>query len=340
MSAWAKQGGGGGEQRGPGILNMVPGYSGYRAKEARRDEDKRVRLELARQYGQIAQRLADVQGELVSAQRFAEIGNVERLEKSLRLFTDRLSTATYGYGGLFSDRSIDERALDQIGAFDRALGDGIGELKGGVEKLSSAILGGGEVGKELRATQELIDRLNRRFELRGQAIESGRPVGDTSVGDLLAGVGSGDQPHVADDLHFGDAVSISGTDYLVRGRMEFHDGPAAWRQYLLRDGNEERWLHVPPSNAEPMALLTPTGEVAGAGELATVGGVAYSQNAAGTASAEVIGESGKATGRQVQYRRYFAPDGGLLFAYDWGGEKQTFVGRTLDPLEVQVFAQA
>lgn len=339
MSAWAKQGGGSSEKHGPGILNMIPGYSGYRAKEARRDEDKRVRLELARQYGQIAQRMTDVQGELVRAQRFAEIGNVEQLEKSLRLFTDRLSTATYGYGGLFSDRSIDEKALDQISAFDRALGDGIDELKQGVESLSSAILGGGDVGKEIRNVRTQIDNLNRRFELRGQAIESGQPVGDTAVGDLLAGVGAGEQAHVASDIHFGDAVSISGTDYIVRGRMEFHDGPLAWRQYLLRDGNTDRWLHVPPSTAQPMALLAPTTEVPGDGAVATIGGVGYSQDAAGTASAEVIGESGKATGRQAQYRRYFANDGGLLFAYDWGGEKQTFAGRTLDPLEIQVYSQ-
>lgn len=339
MSAWARQGGGSGEKRGPGILNKIPGYSGYRAKEGRRDEDKRVRLELARQYGQIAQRLSDVQGELVRAQRFAEIGNVERLEKSLRLFTDRLSTATYGYGGLFSDRSIDEKALDQIAAFDRALGDGLDELKAGVESLSSAILGGGDVGKEVRATQTLIDNLNRRFELRGQAIESGQPVGDTSVGDLLAGVGEGEQAHVASDLHFGDAVSISGTDYLVRGRMEFHDGPLAWRQYLLKDGNTDRWLHVPPSTAEPMALLAPFTETPGESAMATIGGVAYSQQGAGTANAEVIGESGQAAGRQAQYRRYFAVDGGLMYAYDWGGEKQTLAGRTIDPLEIQVYSR-
>lgn len=338
MSAWAKQGGASDEKRGPGILNMIPGYSGYRAKESRRDEDKRVRLELARLYGQIAQRLADVQGELVQAQRFAEIGSVERLEKSLRLFTDRLSTATYGYGGLFSDRSIDEKALDQIGAFDRALGDGIDELKAAVEALSSAILGG-DIGKEIRNTQTQIDNLNRRFELRGQAIESGQPVGDTSVGDLLAGVGAGEQAHVASELHFGDAVAISGTDYLVRGRMEFHDGPLAWRQYLLQDGNNNRWLHVPPSETTPMALLAPVTEVPGASAMATIGGVSYSQDGAGTADAEVIGESGKATGRQVKYRRYFANDGGVLYAYDWGGETQTFAGRTIDPLEIQVFSR-
>src|SRR5215212_5078911 len=108
MSSWARQGGTGGQggqTRVASLLNKIPGYSGYRNKESRRDEDRRLREELAREYGQIAQRLA-------------EIGNVERVERALRRFTDRLRTATYGYGGLFSDRSIDERALDQLQAFD------------------------------------------------------------------------------------------------------------------------------------------------------------------------------------------------------------------------------
>ena len=186
MSGWAKEAPKVGGGRGPGILEKIPGYSGYRAKESRRDEDKQVRLELARGYDQIAQRLADLQGELVRASRFAEIGNVERIEKSLRLFTDRLRTATYGYGGLFSQRSIDERALDQIAAFDRALGDGTEELRATVEALSGAIGNGDDLPGKIRATQGLIDGLNRRFELRGQAVESGEALPQSAVGDLFA----------------------------------------------------------------------------------------------------------------------------------------------------------
>src|SRR5205807_2129346 len=78
-----------------------------------------------------AQRLTDLQGELVRSHRLTDIGTIERLERSLRLFADRVRVATYGYGGLFSDRSIDERALDQLQAFDRALGDGLDEVRSG-----------------------------------------------------------------------------------------------------------------------------------------------------------------------------------------------------------------
>ena len=338
MSGWAKNAPSAGCGRGPGILEKIPGYSGYRAKEGRRDEDKQVRLELARGYDQIAQRLADLQGELVRASRFAEIGNVERVEKALRLFTDRLRTATYGYGGLFSARSIDERALDQIAAFDRALGDGTDELRASVEALAGAIGSGDDLPGKIRATQGQIDTLNRRFELRGQAVESGEALPQSAVGDLFTGSQS-EEAHVADDLHFGDAVTISGTDYLVQGRMEFHGAGTAWRQYLLRDNAAESWLHVPPTTAEPMALLHVAGEVATTGDIVTLDGVQYTAAASGSATAEVIGEAGKQAGRQVQFRRYTGAAGALLFTYDWsGGERQTLVGHTLDSLEVKVYA--
>ena len=336
MSSWATSKPSGG-QRGPAILNKIPGYSGYRAKESRRDEDKQVRLELAREYDLVAQRLTDVQGELVRAQRFAEIGNVERLERALRLFTDRLKTATYGYGGLFSDRSIDERALDQIAAFDRALGDGADELRAGVEAISIATLDGNDLPQKIHATQGQIDALNRRFDLRTEAINSGQAVTGSDAPDVFASP-TQELAHVADELHFGDAVSISGADYLVKGRMEFHAGDTAWRQYLLRDSDEEHWLHVPPSTAEPMALLAVSTEQPGAGATVTVGGKAYAQAAAGTATAEVVGESGKQEGRAVNFRRFSGDAGALVFDYDWGGQQQVLVGRTLDPLEIKIYA--
>lgn len=337
MSSWAS--GGGGEQKkgGIGILNIIPGYSGYRAKESRRDEDKRVRLELARHYDLVAQRLTDVQGELVRSQRFAEIGNVERLERALRLFTDRLRTATYGYGGLFSDRPVEEKALDQIAAFDRALGDNVDELMQSVDAIAAAAVSGQNLPQAVRVTQGMIDGLNRRFDLRSEAINTGQPVAGGDLADVFRSPTS-EQAHTTSDLHFGDAVSISGSDYLVKGRMEFHGGGNAWRQYLLRDQDSDHWLHVPPSTAQPMALLTATNDVPGDGQQVTIGGTTYTQSAAGNATAEVIGEAGRQDNRQVAFRRFDGDAGAVVYAYDWGGERQTLAGRTLDQLEVKVYS--
>ena len=339
MSSWASRDvGSGGQGRVASWLGKVPGYSGYKNKETRRDEDKRVREELAREYGQYAQRLTDLQGELVRSHRLTDIGTIERQERSLRLFADRVQVATYGYGGLFSDRSIDERALDQLQAFDRALGDGLDDVRSGVEALESAGRDGGDLAGPARQLQATIDGLSRRFDLRGQVLESGQAQQGPDIDELFKPRDS-EQPHVAGDLHFGDAVSIGGTDYLVQGRAEFHAGDSAWRQYLLRDGGQEQWLHVPPSTQEPMALLQRSSESPGDGQQVTVGGRTFTLAASGAATAEVVGEGGTASGRSVQYRRYGGDGGALLFVYDWGNERQTLVGQPLDPLEIQVYSR-
>ena len=340
MSSWAKhEAGPVGEGRVASWLAKVPGYSGYKRKESRRDEDKRVRDELAREYAQYTQRLANLQGELVRARRIAEINTIERLEHALRLFTDRLRTATYGYGGLFSERSIDERALDQLAAFDRSLGDGLDELRGGLDALEGSVRAGGDLAGPARQVQQTIDGLSRRFDLRGQVVETGQAQEGAAIEALFTPRES-EVAHVASDLHFGDAVSIGGTDYLVEGRMEFHAGDSAWRQYLLRGADPEGWLHVPPSTREPMALLQRVADAPGDGPSLTVDGKTLSQAAEGRATAEVVGEAGTQTGRSVQYRRYSGDGGAIGFSYDWGGERQLLIGRTLDPLEINVYPKA
>jgi hypothetical protein len=312
------------------LLKIIPGYSGYRAKEARRDEDKRVRTELARQYETIAQELGAQQGELVRAQRFAEIGNVERLERALRLFIDRLRTATYGYGGLFSDNPIDEHALDQIGAYDRALGDGIDQLRQQVGALGAAARGTGDLGEALNAVQHTIDDLNRRFDLRGQAIETGQS--QAMRGPVTPGA----------DLHFGDNVSVGGQSYVVQGRMEFNTGAAGWRQFQLRAGAgmSDQWLHTSLGAQGPMALLHQVSDFPGPEQQVTVEGVAFTQSAAGPATAEVITEQSKQSNLQVNYRRFDGPNGAVLYAYDWGTERQTLAGRALNPSEIQVYSHS
>lgn len=320
-------------------LERIPGYSGYRDKEARRDQDRRVREELATGFVGLAQRLTQAQGALARAGRLAEIGDVERLERALRLFADRLRTASYGYGGLFSERPIDARALDQLRKFDESLGEGLADLDPLVKRVEAATLPSSELVAAVREASALIDTLHQRFSLRGQVVEQGTPANDSVISELFSGAPEAG-PHVADDLHFGDAVSVAAADYLVEGRMEFHADGRAWRQFLLRDVDRKAWLHVPPSSSEPMALLEATA-APNNDDAPTMNGVVYELSDSGEATAEVAGPRGKEGARQVRYWRYVSPDRLLyVFVYDWGNERQAFAGRSLDPLEVAVFPRA
>src|SRR5687767_4144286 len=83
------------------IAGIVPGYHGYVDRERRRDADKLLRMQLARQFSAQRDRLNRVQQTMLRQNRMGEIGEIDRLVGILQRFIDRLSTATYGYRGLF-----------------------------------------------------------------------------------------------------------------------------------------------------------------------------------------------------------------------------------------------
>src|SRR5262245_52902806 len=77
-----------------GWLDRVPGYRGYRAKEDRRDADRRVRDRIAADLDGRAERVEAVARTLANQRRIAEIGPVDELAKSIRHLIDRVRTAS------------------------------------------------------------------------------------------------------------------------------------------------------------------------------------------------------------------------------------------------------
>ena len=100
------------------LLNRVPGYTGYRNKESMRDDDRRLRQEIARELTQAIDRLTSVSSRLASERQLSKISTIENTIGRVRHLESRVRTATYGYGGLFSDRSVDEFALQQLKQFE------------------------------------------------------------------------------------------------------------------------------------------------------------------------------------------------------------------------------
>lgn len=340
MSSWARQGGTGAQGRVASLLNKIPGYSGYKNKESRRDEDKRVREELAREYGQFAQRLADLQGELARARRFAEIGNVERVERALRRFTDRLRTATYGYGGLMGDRDVDSAALDQLRQFDEGLLSGVDELAKPIADLEAALAANGDLAAPARAGTAVVRNLLARFDLRAEVVETGKPAPAESVLRVLQPPRTDETPPTF-NLHDGDALAILGDDYLVDSRIEVAGEPWSFRLFRLSGGTEEQWLFA-PNRAEPgLALLRPVAEPPAPGVETAIDGTAYTPQSAGSGDGEVIGVGGRSGLRPVRFA-ILAGSGdpqARAVVLDWGTERQAFAGREVHPNDVEIFGR-
>jgi len=152
--------------------DKIPGYSGYVAKERRRDIDKLHREHLADRLRGAKQPVNDAVRELSSTGRLFEVGPLDRALKKIDQIENRVRFASYGYAGFFDVQKIEEPQLERIYSFDLAL----------VEKVEALERVAGELGGRAASAEGLkqaagdleraADDLNRTFDERYRAIEN------------------------------------------------------------------------------------------------------------------------------------------------------------------------
>jgi hypothetical protein len=324
--------------RRPSRLDRIPGYRGYHEKEVRRDADGTLRRALAQDYAAAHQRLTRVQQTLLAARRLDQLAPVDQAAGRFQHFIDRLRTATYGYAGLRDATPVDERALDQLYQFDLALADGIDETSAKISAIEQAAEGGGDLRQPLADFDSTVRDLQARFDARADVFQSGQPTQNTKLFDVvktppMLPTGGGSLPL----LNLNDAVSADGQDWIVVARTQV-DGATPWVDYLLRDGQMEKWLIVPADAARPLALVEQVDFWTRVPPVTPLvfGGVSYSMAAEQTGAGTIAGAAGERTGNVHAYI-YEGVDGAYLVLRDWGSDRQALVGHTIDRNDVEFY---
>lgn len=316
------------------LLNRIPGYQGYRLKEARRDADRRVRAAVADAYAVELARVERIGRELANQRRLGEIATVERASQTIRHFIDRVRTMTPGYGGIFGDRDIDGIALDQLRLFDEGLMLGVDELKPAIDALETASAAGEPLDPAANAVSTAVERQLLRLNTRQDVIETGKAVSGESALAALRPL-SEITPAAAFYARPGDAISILGDDFLVDSKITVDGRPKSFT--LLRIQREpEEWLMVSREPGDPILRLQPAEPTEHGLSIADH---AMRQSAAGTGDGEIIGERGSNGLRAVRYallEDLEDPDRHGLVV-DWDGERQAFLGSPTEPLDIEVF---
>lgn len=105
------------------LLMIFPGYRGYKEKELIRETDKIVREGLYRKLRYVIDTLRGIQSDLVSHNRLAEAGEIERLIYYLDTLSSKTRHALHGYKPLFHVVKIDEKDLRALLEHDLSLGE-------------------------------------------------------------------------------------------------------------------------------------------------------------------------------------------------------------------------
>lgn len=222
------------------LIDRIPGYSGYRDKENRRETDKRVREQVVAALEQQIARIEAVAADLANRREIMAVGPVDTVAKSARHLQDQIRTATYGYGGLRGDRTVDGPALDQLISFDQGLLDKVDALSTQVDALVAA----DDTTRltTLGAITSSLTQLQTTYDERQFLIETGRPSTQSTPTSPLPPTDAGTKPLLpaALLLNKGDAVQI-GTEHFVVDSIVALGGEQPSRLARI-DVAPERWL--------------------------------------------------------------------------------------------------
>ncbi len=192
------------------IAGIIPGYHGYVDRERRRDADKFLRMQLARQFSSQRDRLNRIQQTLLRQNRMGEISEVNRLGGVLQRFIDRLSTATYGYTGLFDPVKVEAHDLDQLYAFDMALASGVDQVSSTIDTIEGADMR--EASTSVARLATIVDELNERLNQRTDFLTSGRGLQSNEYKSLVSSLNqTAEQPSSPGSMSAGYDPSTPGS---------------------------------------------------------------------------------------------------------------------------------
>ena len=155
------------------LVKGLPLVREYSDKELRREADRRLRQLLVTELEQEKQRLYDVQKKLLRGGGLAYMDDADGAIQRLQTLIDRIKTASYGYAGLFAAVKIEAEQLDALHRFDVALAERAHEIKERVSQLEAAGANRDAIGPAIQAVNDTVTELQRLFDRRSRAIESG-----------------------------------------------------------------------------------------------------------------------------------------------------------------------
>jgi hypothetical protein len=152
------------------LVKVIPGYSGYKEKELRREADKLLRVQVAGKLDEQRKRLSELQVQLINQGQIQYVDDLDRAATKLQLLIDRINTASYGYAGLFDAVKVKEEQLDALYEFDSQMLDFVDEIAEEVDHVSSAITAKEGIGEAIVDLVATVEGANRTFGQREDAI--------------------------------------------------------------------------------------------------------------------------------------------------------------------------
>ena len=143
------------------------------------------------------------------------------------------------------------------------------------------------------------------------------------------------------NLKINDIVSYYENDYIVTAINNYNNEGYKWKEYLLEDGNERRWLSAEQDDEIELGLLEPVDDLKLHKEPANqikYRNIAFSLDEKGIASVSKITKDGPSSkSERCKYYEYSGGDDNLLAIEDWGnGSFEVSFGKEIKESDINI----
>lgn len=107
---------------------LIPGYRGYSEKEARRDTDKLLRMEIAKHLDGMKGILDKIILQEMNKDRHDLVNALDKVKRNLDLTANEIRYASCGYSGFFDVVQVDTTDLEKLYQFDLGIQEEVEQL--------------------------------------------------------------------------------------------------------------------------------------------------------------------------------------------------------------------
>ncbi|OGO17662.1 MAG: hypothetical protein A2Z14_10180 [Chloroflexi bacterium RBG_16_48_8] len=150
------------------IRNKLSGFFGYGDRENRREADKLLREEIAKRYEEQWSRISGLQRQLIAGGQLKYLDDLEDGAIKMRIFSDRVRRAAYGYAGFFDAVRVQSDELTKIYEYDIALMENVDNISRAIDNVEASIDTDGlpaAIRHLIALGEEALEAFDRRAEV-------------------------------------------------------------------------------------------------------------------------------------------------------------------------------
>jgi hypothetical protein len=152
------------------MAKKIPGYSGYKEKEQRREADALLREHLARELETQWARSNDLKSQMLIGPAMSQLDDMGKASRRLQTLIDKIKAAAQGYAGFFDAVKVKEDQLDALYEFDDEMLLRVDDIANAIDAVQAALDSEENVAPGVRRLNTVIGELLTLFDKRKDVV--------------------------------------------------------------------------------------------------------------------------------------------------------------------------